>query len=127
MSVSLQDIDTLRERLPLTYAQARDALVESGGDVVNALALAESRHDDDPDDDGLKRVVREITEEARRSLSAGQVEGIRVKLGNETVGEVPVVLAGVGALLVALLSLVVGYLRLEPLRRAAPSDRTETS
>jgi hypothetical protein len=124
---SLQDVDLIRERLGVGYAEARSALVEAAGDVVAALALAEQKQAETARDAGLEQVARELIEEVRRTLSEGPVEGIRVKLGNETVAEVPVELGGVGALLVALLSLVVGYLRLEVLRGAAQTDRTETS
>jgi hypothetical protein len=124
---SLQDVDLVRERLGVGYAEARSALDESAGDVVAALALVEQRQTESARDPGLEQVARELIEEVRRTLSEGPVEGIRVKLGRETVGEVPVEMAGVGALMVALLSRVVGYLRLEVLRGAAQTDRTETS
>jgi hypothetical protein len=127
VSPSLQDVDLIRERLGVGYAEARSALEESGGDVVAALALAEDRQQQEACEAGLEHLARELIEEVRRTLSEGQVEGIRVKLGNETVGEVPVALGGVGALLVTLLSLLVGYLRLEVLHGAAQTDRTETS
>jgi DNA-binding transcriptional MerR regulator len=93
MTSDLEKIDILRARLGVGYKEAKEALDEAGGDVVQALVGLEEK--------GRNIVERfqshgqEMAGQFKSLLQKGQNYRIKLKKGNETVFEVP---ASVGAL-----------------------------
>jgi len=118
VAYTLQDIDLVRERMGVGYAQARDALEQSGGSVIDALARIDQDQQAQASAGRLDELITTIAEEVKASLSEdGGIARIDVKLGDTTVKEVPVALAGVGAALVVVLSALLAWLRLELVKR----------
>jgi hypothetical protein len=93
MDRNLENIDILRARLGVSYKEAREALDEAGGDVVQALINLE--------DEGrnlgerFQARGREMVENLRGCMHRGCGYRVKVKKGQKTVLEFP---ASVGAL-----------------------------
>jgi len=113
VAYTLEQVDLVRERMGVGYAEAREALEQAAGDVVGALAAIEQRPRDDSPAARFDEAINSIAEEVKQSLTGRLIKALRIKLDDQTVAEVPVTLVGVGAVLVTLVSAVLGHLRLE--------------
>ncbi len=97
MNNELEKIDVIRERTGVTYREAKQALEEAGGDVVQALIKLEegARDCGAKDFTGQKNVFgHELMDNIKDVLQRGQTTRIRIKQGDRTVFDVP---ASVGA------------------------------
>lgn len=118
VAYDLRDVDVIRERMGVGYAEARDALEKSEGNIVNALAVVEEQQKAAERPMSLDELVAQIAEEVKSALAEeGGIARIDVKLGETKVKEVPVALAGVGAALMVILSALLAWLRLELVKR----------
>ena len=98
----LGTVDQIRERLPVTYKEAMDALDQAGGDVVAALAvLEETTHG------GLKNFEQKAREGVTRGLAGDIVHTIRWKVLGQEVAQAPVALAGLAAVVTGLVCLLI--------------------
>jgi len=104
----LSAVDILRERLGVGYEAALQALEESEGDVVRALAAAERRQRL-----SLEQLQQQVKEGVTRSLTGARLGAIRWKVQEQTVGECPVDLRGLAAVVVELLSILVSSSTIE--------------
>ena len=101
MNNELEKIDVIRERTGATYREAKQALEEAGGDVVQALInLEEGARDCGAKDfTGQKNVFgHELMDNIKDVLQRGQTTRIRIKQGDRTVFEVPASVGAVGIL-----------------------------
>ncbi|HHY06659.1 MAG TPA: DUF4342 domain-containing protein [Clostridia bacterium] len=89
----LEKIDLLRERLGITYREAKDALLQTDGDVVQALINLEKSKE--RWDDKLEEKGQEIIEYVKEIIKKGNVTKVRLKKKDKVVLEIP---ATVGAL-----------------------------
>ncbi|HHX96646.1 MAG TPA: DUF4342 domain-containing protein [Clostridia bacterium] len=87
MMDELKKIDLLRERLGISYKEARDALEEAEGDVVQALVDLEKVHRNW--DEKLEEKGREIMAYIKEIIKQGNVTKVRLKKQAETVLEIP--------------------------------------
>ncbi len=89
----LEKIDLLRDRLGVSYREAKEALDQAQGDVVKALINLESRREswDDKIEDKGKQIVDYIKD----IIKKGNVTKVRLKKGDKVIFEIP---ATVGAL-----------------------------
>jgi len=124
MACTLEQVDLIRERMAVGYTEAKQALDEAEGDVVQALAIVESRQQQAQASGDLPQIISEISQEVKACLEGRSIQGVNIRLGDETVKEVPVALGGVGAVLLILISALLAYLRLEVVTREqqAPSE-----
>ena len=102
VSVDLEKVDQVRERMGVSYEEASSALNEAGGNVVAALTRLEQTKG--PSD--LLTVGADLLDEVERLLRAGAIRKIRVRLGNRTLKEIPVSLTAVGAVLIGVLAVL---------------------
>lgn len=93
MQDELQKVDLIRERTGVSYKEAKDALDESGGDVVLALINIESR--DRSFFDRLTDRGNEVIGQVKTYVDKGKRSKIKVKKGEKTLFEIP---ASIGAL-----------------------------
>lgn len=93
MTSELEKIDLIRARLGVGYKEAREALDEAGGDVVQALVNLEERGRSLGE--RLQSRGQEMLGQFKGLLQKGQEYRIKVKQGDRTVFEFP---ASVGAL-----------------------------
>ena len=103
VSVDLAAVDLVRERLAVGYGEARDALKETEGDVVDALALLEGRL---ARSDGTSGLAGEVLDEVQQVLQKGPVRALRIRLGSHTIKEIPVHLTVMGALLLGVVAVL---------------------
>jgi hypothetical protein len=106
VSVDLSKVDLVRERMRVTYDEARTALEQADGDVIAALAHLERNKQTSGASD-IIAISAELLDEVQRLLDAGVIRKIRVKLGNRTLREIPVSLTAVGALVLGLVAVLV--------------------
>lgn len=101
MNSELEKIDTIRARTGISYREAKKALDDAGGDVIQALINLEEREQQFTEK--LQSKGQDVLENLKSLLHRGQETRIKVKHGDRTVFEVP---ASVGAagLLAALAS-----------------------
>lgn len=101
----LGDVDVLRERLDASYAEAKEALDATGGDVVAALAYIEERRRECSR--GWVGVAEEVVDLVRRVLAGEKVSSARVSLCGQPVFVSSLALTGIaGAALVVLSTLI---------------------
>lgn len=93
MTSELEKIDLIRARLGVGYKEAKEALDEAGGDVVQALVNLEERGRNLGE--RLQSRGQEMLGQFKGLLQKGQEYRIKVKQGDKTVLEFP---ASVGAL-----------------------------
>lgn len=105
MEISLEKIDIIRERSGVTYAEAREILLETDGDVVEALirlegkkSRAEGKNDRDSGSEVLGKVKDLITKGAETK--------VKITKGDRTIMDIPLTAGVLGSLLAPQLALV---------------------
>jgi hypothetical protein len=106
VSVDLSKVDLVRERLSVSYDEARAALEQANGDVIAALAHLERNRPTSSAADIIS-ITADLLDEVQRLLEAGVIRKIRVKLGHRTLKEIPVSLTAVGAIVIGVLAVLV--------------------
>lgn len=99
----LEKIDLIRDRLGVSYKEAREALEKAGGDPVEALVLLEEELELETEPERLKeRWTRqfqgkseEVLDRLRTVMEKGTATRIRIKQGDKTILEIP---ASIGVL-----------------------------
>jgi hypothetical protein len=100
----LEKIDLIRDRMDVSYKEAREALENAGGDLVEALVLLESQFEEVPGrlNDLKERWTQkiqgksdEVVSRLKQIMEKGTATKIRLKQGDRTLLEIP---AGVGVL-----------------------------
>ncbi len=81
MEISLEAIDAVRERTGASYKEAKDALEQAGGSIVDAIVLLEERSSAKTDD---------VLEKVKALVKEGNVNKIRVKRDDKVLLTVPV-------------------------------------
>ena len=94
---NLSDVDTIRERMHVSYSDARDALRASGGNIVDALAWLEENRGGSASE--LEALGETVSREVQKPLRGQDVSDVRVKLLDTIVASLPVGAAGVAAAL----------------------------
>jgi len=104
----LEKIDLIRERLGVSYREAKEALDAAGGDVVQALINLEGQ--DKKWDAKLDEKARELGEYIKEIINKGNVTKIRLKKGDKVIFEIPATIGalGVGGVLLSPFLAVVG-------------------
>ncbi|NLK51109.1 MAG: DUF4342 domain-containing protein [Syntrophomonadaceae bacterium] len=102
--INLDKVDLIRQRLGVSYREAKEALEQANGDVVQALVILEDRQFrlDEKIEDGGKRFWGQI----KGIIRKGNVNRIRLKKGERVLVEIPVNVGALG---------VVGMVALPPL------------
>ncbi|SHI01815.1 protein of unknown function [Clostridium collagenovorans DSM 3089] len=96
MEITLEKIDLIRERLGVSYAEAKEALVECDGNVVEALIYLEEKYDNAKSDvnSQIKEEIYTSTEEFKQwfkdLIRKGNLRRIKVKKDDKTIVDVPV-------------------------------------
>ncbi|MFO7947750.1 MAG: hypothetical protein R6V19_13150 [Armatimonadota bacterium] len=95
---NLKDVDTIRERIPVSYSDARDALEATGGNIVDALAWLEEHGHGSAEK--LTGLGDHISGEIQKTLRGRDVADVQLKLVDTAVASLPVSAAGIAAALV---------------------------
>lgn len=95
----LEKLDILRERMNISYREARELLAECDGDLISALVRAEAK-----EDDGFKWTEKivdkggDVLDQVKGYISKGNHTRIRLKKDDKTVAEFPATVGVVGVL-----------------------------
>ena len=81
MEINLEAIDAVRERTGVSYKEAKEALEQAGGSVVDAIVLLEEKSTAKTDD---------VLEKIKAAVKEGNVNKIRVKRDGKVLLTVPV-------------------------------------
>ena len=92
----LEKMDVIRERLGVSYKEAKDSLDKANGDLVQALISLEDR--DNNWEERLMAGKSRIAAQVKEILHKGNVTRIRVKKNGETVLEFPAAVGAIGLL-----------------------------
>ncbi|CUH94168.1 putative membrane protein [Propionispora sp. 2/2-37] len=94
--ITLEKIDILRERTGASYSQAKEALVSSRGDVLEALIALEKQQKNTWTEEFSLRST-EVIDKVKELIHEGNVNSIRVKHENKVLVDIPVGLGALGA------------------------------
>jgi hypothetical protein len=114
-------VDEVRKRVDATYEEALMGLEESEGDLLRALAAIE-RH---------RRETRaaadsgELIGRAVGLAKEGKLKGMRVKLGDRVIRDVPVPKGIAGAVFGAVLSTLLSQLEVDLVKKESEGEPTE--
>ncbi|MFY9174899.1 MAG: DUF4342 domain-containing protein [Peptococcia bacterium] len=90
----LAKIDLLRERLAVSYRQAKEALDQAGGDVVQALVYLEGQ--ETKWDKNMEDKARQLGDYIKELIRKGNITKIRLKKQDKIVLEIPATLGAIG-------------------------------
>jgi hypothetical protein len=114
VSVDLAKVDLLRDRLQVSYEEARQALLATNGDVVAALAVLERPHRSHlPVNADVSSVAMDVIEEVVQRLDAGPISRVRVRLGDQVIREVPVAVSIAGAIALGILAVLASRIAID--------------
>lgn len=113
-------VDEIRRRLDATYEEALLGLEAGEGDLVRSLAATERVK---AQRDGAQ-LSGEVIAAAIEKAKEGKLKGLRVKLGDRPVGEVPLPKGAAGGALGAVLSLLLSRVSVELITEDSGSSET---
>ncbi|MBP2645747.1 MAG: hypothetical protein H6Q75_1187 [Firmicutes bacterium] len=94
--ITLAKIDLIRERTGISYREARDVLIKTQGDVVEALVELEG-HKKNHWTEEFSVKSGEVIDKVKDLIREGNVTKIRVKHDDKVLVEIPVTLGAIGA------------------------------
>ncbi len=94
MTSELEKIDLIRARLGVSYKEAREALEQADGDVVQALVNLEEKGRNLGE--RFQARGQEMAGQVKEFLQKGQTYRIKVKKGDQTVYEFPATIGALG-------------------------------
>ncbi len=122
MAVTLDDVDVIRERMDVGYADALRALEEAEGDLTKALALIEQwLKEREKEEDSLSHLAEEVISEVQQALQS-PVRKIRVRIGRDWVKEFPVALTAAAAVGIALAAFLINRCTIEIERETTETE-----
>lgn len=80
----LEKIDRIRSRFPVSYEEAKGALEQTGGNLVEALIFLEKKEHDDHDGQ-----AGEILDRVKKLWQKGNQTRIKIKKGDNVLVQVP--------------------------------------
>jgi len=101
MPIDLQSVDVIRERVGATYDEALEALKETDGDVLEALARLEVKR---KERDDVFVSAMELFTDVEEMARDWEVTGVKVRYGGRLLADIPVHLVSIGAIAAALLA-----------------------
>ncbi|KYH28587.1 MULTISPECIES: DUF4342 domain-containing protein [Clostridium] len=87
--ITLEKIDILRERTGISYTEAKEALEECDGNVVDALIFIENKNKKNSKDD-LYATKDEFISWIKETIQKGNVNRIRIKKDDKEICDIPV-------------------------------------
>ncbi|GAW93428.1 hypothetical protein Moth_0602 [Calderihabitans maritimus] len=92
----LEKIDIIRQRLNVTYKEAKEALDMAKGDLVQALVILEEKENNLTEK--LQERGNQLLAQIKQLIQKGNITRIKLKKGDETVLEIPATLGALGVL-----------------------------
>jgi len=130
--ITLEKIDIIRDRTGVSYREAKDALEQSNGNVLEALIALDETKDTNWTEEFSVR-SGEVIEKVKGLLYEGNVNKISVKSEGRTLVEIPVTFGAIGAMVLphlAVLGVLVAMFKrctIEVVRNDGSKVETEVS
>ncbi|MGO1368121.1 MAG: DUF4342 domain-containing protein [Senegalia sp. (in: firmicutes)] len=102
MDISLEKIDTIRERTGVSYKEAKEALERNDGDVLEALVDIESS--EEGEGFSFNRKSEEIISTLKDTIKKGNITKIILEKDGDIIMNIPVTAGAIGAVLAPQLS-----------------------
>ena len=96
MEIKLEDLDQVRERTGVSYAEAKMALEEADGNVVDAIVAVEEKKAKKTEKNS--EVAKEIVEKIKKAFKEGNVTKIQMKREGKIILSIPVNVGIVGGI-----------------------------
>ena len=97
MDISLEKIDTVVARTGASFSNAKKALEETEGDVIEAIILLEEKEDSWTED--ISHKSEDLIDKVKDLVREGNVTKVVVKKDGRTILNIPVTFAAVGSVL----------------------------
>ena len=101
---NIEKIDMVRERMNVTYEEAKGALEASNWDVVEAIIKIEREEKTRREEIFVRG--NELVEKIKEIVRKGNINRLRVKQDDQVLIEIPVTAGGVGALVAPQLAII---------------------
>lgn len=102
MNLTLEMIDEVIERTDCSYKEAKEALLETDGDIIEAIILLEGTTGKKEKVSGtIDHVTTELVDKLKALLEKGDVNRIAVEKNDKVVMDIPVTAGIVGAVVFA--------------------------
>lgn len=88
MEIDLEKIDIVRERTKVTYAEAKDALEKSDGNVVDAIIYLEGKQKNVFD--SVSDAGNDFVDAIKKIVKKGNINRIRIKKDGKVLLDIPV-------------------------------------
>lgn len=98
MEFTLEQVDEVRERTGVSYQEAKDALENANGDVLEAIIYLESK-EETSSRNNFTEMGNEVIEKLKELIKRGNITKIYLRKDGETVMNVPVTAGALGALI----------------------------
>jgi N-acetylmuramic acid 6-phosphate (MurNAc-6-P) etherase len=99
MSITLEQVDQLRERTGVSYQKAKELLEQTNGDVLEAIVLLEGEKEGkEKFSHSAQDFGNEVIKTLKDLLNQGKVNRIVVEKDDKTVMNIPVAVGALGAL-----------------------------
>ncbi len=126
--ITLEKIDTVRERTGATYREAKEALERHNGNVVEALIDLEEGKQGSWTDEISSR-SSQVIEKVKKLIKEGNITKIRVKHEGKVLVEIPVSIGAIGAVILphlAALSVLIAVFKRCTIELVRNDGNTET-
>lgn len=100
MEFTLEQVDEVRERTGASYGEAKEALIETYGDVLEAIIYIESKHEKKMKSN-ITDKGNEVIEKLKEIIRKGNVTKILLRKDGENVMNIPVTAGAIGAMMFA--------------------------
>ncbi|MCT4565759.1 MAG: DUF4342 domain-containing protein [Maledivibacter sp.] len=98
MDFTLEHVDEVRERTGVSYSEAKEALTETEGDVLEAIIYIESKNERK-----MKNTIsnkgNEVIEKLKEIIKKGNVTKILLRKDEENIMNIPVTAGAIGAII----------------------------
>lgn len=105
MDINLEKVDIVRERTGVSYKEAKEALEQNGGDIIESIISIEQKHGNSWMST-MSVTGNEIIEKLKILIQKGNVSRIVLKKEGETLLNVPVTAGAIGVILAPIVSLL---------------------
>lgn len=95
--ITLEKIDIIRERIGVSYKEAKEILERNNGNVIEALVDAENTTQSNSWTEEFSVRSNEVMDRVKELIREGNVNRIRIKHDGRTLVEIPVALGAIGA------------------------------
>ncbi len=99
LDITLEKIDTIRERTGVTYKEARDALTVVNGNVIDAIINIEEAEEKNWTET-ISMKGNQVVDKLKNVLKTGNVNRVRIKKDNTVILDVPVTAGAVTAVII---------------------------